>query len=208
VLTSRAAKVRVLAVRGTQLGVDLVGDASLYTTIGLMQVFSKFVPLFDQVPVSVLRFIVQLFEIERFTGEPQIWDPLLNATRVWKADSERLGYEFVLTGHSLGGVLAGIAGARIQIPAVAFSPPGQYYSLDRFQLQEEDMRKSLLVVSPSHDIVPQVDKQTGLTQVITCSASALDCHAIERTLCSLYSNCGDPRGRTWASFPNPEEDCL
>ncbi|CAE8586874.1 unnamed protein product [Polarella glacialis] len=207
VFGSNATKMRVIAVRGTQVGVDLVGDVSLFATIALLQFANHVFPLLTIMSVNTVRRVIATFELERWTGEPRLWDPLVNTTRAWKDASEATGYQLVLTGHSLGGVLAAIVAARLQVPAMTFSPPGEFYSLDRFGALDDKVQHTLVSVQPAHDLVPTVDVQAGFNQHIGCHASALDCHSIQRTLCELYHGCGDPRGRVWASAFRPEEQC-
>jgi len=40
-------------------------------------------------------------------------------------------HELVLTGHSLGGGIAHITAALLNLPVVAFSPPGAYQSISK-----------------------------------------------------------------------------
>jgi len=132
-----------------------------------------------------------------------VWDPVVDAAMEWKNRSAAEGYSLILTGHSLGGLLAAIVGARLQLPALAISPPGQLYSTHKFGIRQPDIEKTLTVIQPLHDLVPKVDKQPGLVQHIECKGGYLECHSETLTACTIFRSCGDPRGRRMR-----EDKCL
>lgn len=100
-----------------------------------------------------------------------------------------------MTGHSLGGGLAGIVGAKLKLPSVAFSPPGLKFSRLKHGLRLRDLAHTT-VVAPIRDPVPLVDKHTGLVQHTGCNeSSALLCHLPQLMVCDLLQRCGDAGNR-------------
>jgi len=113
-----------------------------------------------------------------------------------KLASEAKGYDVMVTGHSLGGLLATIAAAKCNVPVVTFSAPGQLYNARRLGIDKNKVAASVVNVNADGDIVPYADSQLGMAQNIRCSATnALACHMPRVIGCDLYRACGDPRGR-------------
>lgn len=187
-------KVRVLAVRGTATKDGLMADGDLYAVIKLMQIFNRLSPILDLVPLEIIQNLCG-FSFRRFWGEQRIWEDLVAETLKLKAASVEQGYELVLTGHSLGGTLAVVAGAHAHVPVLAFSAPGQFYLEQRFGINPQDVRESAVNVLPLKDPYAWVDEQLGVQQIIQCKAFGTECHSLSRTVCEMHRSCGDPRGR-------------
>lgn len=66
-------------------------------------------------------------------------------------------YQFLLTGHSLGGGVASIVGARLQALAVVFSSPGVVLSRRKFGLSLKSVSQYVV------NIVPQVRSEGALS---------------------------------------------
>eukprot|EP00928_Gymnodinium_smaydae_P002254 TRINITY_DN1079_c0_g1_i2.p1 TRINITY_DN1079_c0_g1~~TRINITY_DN1079_c0_g1_i2.p1 ORF type:complete len:638 (-),score=165.83 TRINITY_DN1079_c0_g1_i2:381-2243(-) len=182
-------RLTVFAVRGTTTGDDAMADADMFATIEIMQFADNFIPLLRIIPTKLIRELVASIVLRKLFQKPRIYDEVLAAAKAAKAEAEAKGHQMVVTGHSLGGVLAALVGAVTESPTVAISPPGEYYTLDRFNIKQPLFERNVVVVKPNKDVVPQVDEQIGMVQKIDCAVSALGCHSIVRTTCELV--------RTW-----------
>ncbi|EKX36229.1 hypothetical protein GUITHDRAFT_145913 [Guillardia theta CCMP2712] len=124
------------------------------------------------------------------------------------------GHQVVLTGHSLGGGIAHVVAALLNLPAVAFNPPGVYKSLakhlhwhgeERRQMLHAAHNRTVTVLAENDFIGRLFDSHAGLVQTITCSTDQmgpLGCHMIENAVCNLLRHCNnDPRWQTcWYSY--------
>mmetsp|Transcript_20380 Transcript_20380/g.28234 ORF Transcript_20380/g.28234 Transcript_20380/m.28234 type:complete len:127 (-) Transcript_20380:46-426(-) len=116
----------------------------------------------------------------------------------------------VLTGHSLGGAVANIVGAKLRLRAVAFSPPGIYWSSHKFGIPSTDrIDAEVFSVVPERDVVPSIDRQRGLVQYITCPEefSSIGCHDIIHSLCNLANACRDYSKDIFNPFPDFDSEC-
>jgi hypothetical protein len=197
-------KVWVIAVRGTQLGLDIIADVSLFGSLVIMQAFSTLIPLFTFVPADLIALGAQALQSFGFFSYSHVYKPIVQRTFELKEESDKMGYQLILTGHSLGGSLAAVAGASAKVPAVTFSAPGTKYTFDGTDVEAGSFGKSQLNVQPADDPVPNVDFQTGMNQPIQCSTFFINCHSIVQTICNIYRSCGDPRGRVyrWSAHLN------
>jgi len=197
---------RVWALKGTSTWRDIYTDTKLFSTIHVLQVFSSVVPILSLLPLNLVQSIVGAVSLRR--GERRLWEDLEKVVREQQAVSK--GRERVLlTGHSLGGGIAQIVAARMQLPALVFSSPGIVYSARRFGLSEEQQARHVVVVMPDHDVVPRVDRHAGVVQHIACRgrdglhASAGSCHSLDKTACELWRVCGDRLGRDFSETCAP-----
>ncbi|CAJ1409395.1 unnamed protein product [Effrenium voratum] len=195
---------RVFALKGTSSWRDVYADIKLFATIEVFQALSKIVPILSLLPVPLVQSIVG------YTGfsEANMWKVLEEAI-----DSSNPSDVTVVTGHSLGGLIAQIVAARKHLPALVFSSPGVLYSARRFQISPESARHVVVLV-PDGDVVSQVDEHAGVVQRIACrnkngeAASTATCHYLRKTACELWRACGDLRGRDFSvtcdSYVAPE----
>lgn len=191
----------VIAVRGTASAADALEDLHYWFGITIMQAVDVFVPFLKQLPRA---FVVKLLSMDLITSvmpEP-VYIPLLKHVEEVRA---RVGDNLVLTGHSLGGAMAAMVGAKTQTRAVSFSGPGLLYSRGRFGVDASDVRDNVLTFKPRKDIVPRVDELGGMVQELRCKQkSPMGCHSSFTHICELYLSCGDTRRRNWAA----NEQCL
>ncbi|CEG35241.1 hypothetical protein PPTG_02661 [Plasmopara halstedii] len=146
-----------------------------------------------------VEFVVKMLSMNfiRAIMPPPVYSELLDhVTLVRKrVGSDRL----VLTGHSLGGAMAAMVGAKTHTPAISFSGPGLLLSRGRFDVDDNSIRDFVMTVKPRRDIVPQVDELGGMVQEIECRRNnPFACHSTVTHMCELYAACGDKRKRDWS----------
>lgn len=99
-------------------------------------------------------------------------------------------HNYILVGHSLGGAIAKIVAVKLNLTGIAFEAPGLTYGARKFKLDSDVLRKNVVNVVATNDVVPKIDKQSGLTQVIKCpSQNPLTCHSLHVVLCELFTHC-------------------
>uniref|UniRef100_H3HAY6 Fungal lipase-type domain-containing protein n=1 Tax=Phytophthora ramorum TaxID=164328 RepID=H3HAY6_PHYRM len=196
-----SANMTVIAVRGTASATDALEDMHFWFGICIMQAANVFVPFLKQLPRTFVVRMLSMNLISHVMPSP-VYTDLLNHAVDTRA---RVGNNLVITGHSLGGAIAAMIGAKTKTSAVSFSGPGLLYSLGRFDISAQDVRDYVLTMKPRKDIVPQVDELGGLVQEIRCKKSSpMGCHSTSTHLCELYFSCGDPRQRNWST----NEQCI
>lgn len=185
----------VVAIRGTSSVAEIFQDVNFWMPSAFLQVAQILGPSLFNIR-GILPFMTGHFPEYR---DEQI-AKLMNYTRdLTKAKNETV----YVTGHSLGGGLATMVGGMLNIPAVTFSAPG-IGDTSAILDPQPDLKTFLLRlrhigvnVVPDGDAVPQVDKQSGMVVPLDCNASALDCHALKRTMCKILAACGDGGGRKY-----------
>lgn len=191
----------VIAVRGTASAADALEDLHYWFGITIMQAVDIFVPFLKQLPRA---FVVKLLSMDLITSimpEP-VYVPLVDHVVEVR---QRVGDNLVLTGHSLGGAMAAMVGAKTKTRAVSFSGPGLLYSRGRFGIDSSDIRDNVLTFKPRKDIVPRVDELGGMVQELRCKEdSPMGCHSSFTHICELYLSCGDERRRNWSA----NEQCI
>jgi len=189
-----SSRTRVIAIRGTLTSWEVAVDVEIYALVMVMESLSFFTPVLNFMPKDGIRWMVnKLTWTSDFDGSP--WDPLFEEARLLKQASDEEGYDLVITGHSLGGVIAMIAGAKVGAQSISFSPPGALYVEGRFGVHSDAIQRTSTLIQPHRDPVPMVDVQKGMVQNIRCDHAAPVCHSMAITRCVLFDECGDARGR-------------
>ncbi|CCW66617.1 unnamed protein product [Phytomonas sp. Hart1] len=102
----------------------------------------------------------------------------------------------VLTGHSLGGAVAAILAAQLDIKAVAFSAPGILLGRKKFDVNLRLINKNVMTVISSGDIVPKLGQHGGEVHHVECLASTTElCHAMEFLIGTLWRSCASLRAK-------------
>lgn len=181
----------VLAVRGTSTTLEAYEDLLLYSGVVLWQAANIFLPLRYAIPDVATRHLFNYLSLSAVSA-PASWRPADDEVKRLLAE----GRTVLLTGHSLGGGISNIVGARNSVRSVGFAPPGVFYQRERFGIDIDSARLNNLAVIMSNDLVPHVDEQVGAVQPIRCPVSgAIACHSMSKHVCAIYYACGDPRGR-------------
>jgi len=203
----------VVAIKGTSSVWDLFADASLYSTTVVLQISSIIgLDLLDLMPNTLIAKIISKMGLKSVSPMDTGLKKL--DRMVQKLENRYLHADIVFTGHSLGGALAAVAGARHERPAVVFSAPGGHFI--RYRLDHttrESMYRNVLNIIPDTDPVPRTDRQDATVQRIMCflppspeqrlgyeprsPKNPIDCHMIGKTLCELWRACGDSKGRVF-----------
>lgn len=216
----------VIAVRGTDMFsfADLLTDVNLYFETFLYRVIAALVPGATMLPKDMVSDLIRAASLPSGeSGVPrETWAELVrsrnrsrrcchanNYGRHFFADvynhlmhvalqqdvSQRPAH-VVLTGHSLGGTVAGIVGATMDVEAVMFCSPGLLLSRKKFNLRTRSIHKRVLTVVTTNDVVPAFGEHGGELQHVECLASTPElCHAIEFLIGTLWRSCGTVRDR-------------
>ena len=113
--------------------------------------------------------------------------------------------QVIMTGHSMGGAIAHIAGTRLKLRSVAFGSPGIVLSHKKFGIKDlKAVHARAFTVASSNDIVPLIGWQGGEVHHLECAAKASAaelCHVMEFMIGALWHNCPSIRSR----YPNLED---
>jgi len=202
-LVVRSRDATVIAFRGTHNFTEVDVDMSIYTSITMLQKVNNFLlPLLYMVPKEVTGWFLRHMS-------SQILDDLIEHASKFVKDVKKdapEGNTVILTGHSLGGMIAQLVGIRLGLSTLVFSAPGFQWAsseLDRSLLPENASK--YIVVIPRYDPIPRIDFHPGVVQNIECRSNtgwapkgqtvfgnyiSTDCHSIVRTVCELWRTCG------------------
>mmetsp|Transcript_100215 Transcript_100215/g.176561 ORF Transcript_100215/g.176561 Transcript_100215/m.176561 type:complete len:346 (-) Transcript_100215:44-1081(-) len=197
-------KTIVISIKGTSNAGEAFADASLYSGVALLGFMSQVVDIFDDVPNTLVAFLLNHMRLPLVRDlEDKILDKAIKLVEdVKKKYENETGTRFVITGHSLGGGIAGAVGALTNTEAITFSAPGSHFNRFVFRSSDERQWQNMVNVWPENDMVPKVDRPDAFTQRINCKhpttgrpLDGMTCHLITTTICELWRVCGDSRGR-------------
>ena len=196
------------------------GDEDLLGTLSGIEegAFSEFEENPRAFYVPITRVATALQRATR-SADPM---PLRDALQSVNADADDiaaynmsapLGSSLVLTGHSLGGGVAMIAGASADVAAVSYSGPGPVLGRERYQrsidaacpecdadLSSATLQRHAFNIVPSGDIVPWAGGQSTRAVDIECTDGPGACHSVVRSMCTIMQSCGDQWGRAIVGF--------
>ena len=195
---SKRANLIVVAVRGSTTGRDWLEDLALYSEVALLQLLSPMIYLWPYeataVIVKALSYcsLFPYFEKDNNIDSSNYYEKVENY--VLKLQNKYNGTNILLIGHSLGGATAQIVGARNNIRAFGFEPPGHMFSYGKFGITGgiKAIDNTLITVKRSNDPVTYIDTHGGQVQNILCKNTFIDfyCHLMHPITCHMMANCG------------------
>jgi hypothetical protein len=183
----------VIAVRGTDTGFasDFWQNVLVFADVFLFQQLSYVVPFVGFLqPDSVSDLLAAANVFTRRLTETYYYHTqvvnYLRALHLLGGAADR----YAVTGHSLGGVVAQLAGVATVTPTIVFSSPGVRLMRGKFDLPP-DLTESLITnVVASNDPVPLIGQLNGEVHHIRCEyGSALLCHMVELQLWRQLEMC-------------------
>lgn len=203
-------KVLVISVRGTFEVFDVFQDMDIWFEAMTLQLASYLIPLYgsplfqpilDKYIGSTSAIVNSLSWLKGllFSNPTSTFDNRYYYNQVENYLYDVLdistynaqGFQIFLTGHSLGGGVSEIVGARLQIPSITFSSPGVVMSRHKFDISLEDINTYTLNIVPEGDAIPMFDIQGILAQKIRCEEDkvSVPCHSLLKTIDEIESNC-------------------
>lgn len=191
----------IISVRGTHLLVDWIQDLDIWKEIGLLQVASlvgPFVSFWPEEFTSSLIYWVSALEelLVRNRKDIQFYYEILDRYVKKNLQTRKI----ILTGHSLGGGISNIVGARNKLLSVTFSAPGLLFSRHKLKIDLAHLNSASVNVIPDNDLVAKIDKSAGLSQSVDCAEGFVSCHNIQRTIQQLIRSCGSDELGRWISL--------
>eukprot|EP00466_Bigelowiella_natans_P017348 jgi/Bigna1/83550/fgenesh1_pg.110_\ len=187
----KGGNLNVIAIRGSADVLDFFEDFQVWSEIGTLQLVSFIVPLYHLWPVRLAAQYAWLVDLA-FQK-----DMYVRGVERYMHNAGLIDYKgkdpfkrVLLTGHSLGGGLAAIIGARTDHRSIGFSSPGATLQHVKFNFEWESLRKTSTTIFSYGDYVPNFDIHSGLIQAVMCRASeGLKCHSLHDLLCEIVAGC-------------------
>ncbi|KAI8924902.1 hypothetical protein BC831DRAFT_287864 [Entophlyctis helioformis] len=179
----------VIAVRGTKSFSDIMQDVYIYSAAVLLQSSSYAGTMVNLWPIDIAAlFLKAVSSVGRTEFSLSYWEPVAKQVARLRDVEKR---DVIIVGHSLGGAIAGIVGAKEDIPAIGISAPGLGLQSATYGFSLQRLTENFLNIVPNHDVVPTFDVQYGLIQDISCyKDEPLKCHSIAQTKVTLAELCG------------------
>merc|ERR1712010_344676 len=214
----------VISVQGTDPSDlrDVIVDMRLWFVSGLTDMSEKLIFLMNFLPTrnrAALQWLIDVIQTTLTIDESRLdfYAPVVQYVHEVITTDQTNGHTYVtgeeacpkgkdcwtisVTGHSLGGGIASIAGATLGVSSVSFSGPGFFYSRYQFgtKVGNETLYPKLArainlntVFMPSTDVVPRMDSHIGAIQHTACTFKEYSaCHSISAMVCDLILRCGD-----------------
>lgn len=203
-----------VAVKGTSTLEDAYFDTDLFAFIKVLQVMSFVGPVLKILPRQFVAWLMMTAKhVSGFSQyEANTWLGMADSVNALKKDFPNS--TVVITGHSLGGLIAEVVADMTSTPALLWSAPGATYAERFLNVSEESTQRDIEVIMPDFDQVPRVDLQSPVLQRIQCLAKGgtlrtdqpAMCHKVAKSACEVWRVCGDyipsrndkdPLGRDW-----------
>ncbi|KAG4108107.1 hypothetical protein H8356DRAFT_1022645 [Neocallimastix lanati (nom. inval.)] len=186
---NKESNVLVVAIRGTLTMEDMFQDCYIWSASALLQVSGYFGTFINFWPRETIASLVN-FIVKQFTNLRLLY--WIDVEKHIKELQMNTNYTLYLTGHSLGGGVAGVIASHLNIPAITFSSPGLGYSYKTYDIQLKKLIKNFVNIIPMSDPIPKLDSQVGEIQYIECKTGhPFACHRIMNTLDTLNNLCSE-----------------
>ena len=203
---SPSRKLSVIVIRGTNpvSPLDYLQNIAMYNEAGIYHMTSSVIPFFTLFPQKLITDSIllssrleQMFATVFFATSSNkkvvkyYWEHVLKHVKGRRED----GAGVVLSGHSLGGAIAKIVGARLGLRGLSFHGPGVVLSHKKFGIPDvAKIHRYTASIVPESDMVPTVDRLGGDVHNILCASRRQDtCHLLESTVVELWNRCPSVR---------------
>eukprot|EP00656_Telonema_subtile_P010452 TRINITY_DN1503_c0_g4_i1.p1 TRINITY_DN1503_c0_g4~~TRINITY_DN1503_c0_g4_i1.p1 ORF type:complete len:352 (-),score=44.71 TRINITY_DN1503_c0_g4_i1:45-1100(-) len=183
-----------LSFRGTDAATvtDILEDLDNHLEAVIFEGMSVVVPVMQFYPSKVVWTVID------YTRRLQVALGLAStetyhdtAARQVEAVMVSKGPRVIVTGHSLGGLVAQVVAAHLGVTGVGISAPGMLLAHAKFGLQPSAVGAHTVNVVPDRDLIPTIDSQMSSVIRVPCSAKTfVDCHDPLSTICELHRACG------------------
>ena len=190
-LFSSRLNVTVIVVRGGQSVAGVMNNLLLWSEATVLGFVSKAIPLTKSLPKDTVSTLVKIAT----TFEGSLDSPVRRHyveldDYVARRRGKFQGSATMLVGHSFGGGLAKISGARAGLRTIAFGAPGLGQSLRKFNVSQDQVRNSAVNVALTGDPVAAIDDEAGSVMSLDCGGKSLwTCHGIDQIMCKLQDYC-------------------
>jgi lipase ATG15 len=189
----------IVSIRGSETTIDWLVNVQLWFSSGMAQLVMAFVPfgwIWKPIIDDLVR-VVSAIQSESLK-EVSYYNIVRNFCLEMLAGLGGTGQNYTvlrLTGASLGGGTAIIAGAQAGIPTVAISGPNAVIGRRTFEppVTMDQLNNLIIDIVPDSDIIAHIGGQSRLFQRIRCTGPSNDlfaCHSMWRTTCELAYSCG------------------
>lgn len=193
----------ILAVRGTTTTLEKMVDLAMFGTVSILQIADRIFSVCGTLPVTLLRTLLSWSRSPFMRRKQESFFKKMEKV-VGQLQARFPKDAMVITGHSLGAFFAEVAGAKLNVKAVGFSAPGQFYLSETLRTTRQSLLQNSLTIIPSSDVVPHVADHIDMVQRIHCLDSSghprnsKECHRLDLATCELWRVCGDKEGRNFA----------
>lgn len=183
----------VVSVRGTASIVDGLEDLDLWSEALQLELVSMVFPFVFTWPDSSTAVLVQVMSyLERMfvptDDDFSYFSSVLAYVRLIKSQRK-----VMMTGHSLGGSVAQVVGAKEGLPAITYNAPGIVYSRRKFGVEFDAIQQWTATIRTTSDLISAIDQPGGTVQDVRCDTEMAfpDCHFLGHLLCPLLrGGCG------------------
>lgn len=195
----------ILSVRGTASVRDALMDLVLWSEISSLQFVGTIFPVFSIWTHDIISNIVsQTSFFQDLISKGTLQDYYEGPLNYLLENKIPLENEYLMViGHSLGGGVAQIVGAKMyekgskNVVSFGLSSPGTYYSNEKFGFETDTLQFTSYTVYGERDVVPKIDEHRGVVQALDCDREiGLECHFAIQSICELAHSCYQKAGQS------------